>query len=131
MKYLKLTNVSIDILKQEKIGGSKDFESCGMCKRQIQRLAVQYNTESNDTITYMPIKSESKFDSILAIFQEEVDQAGFGSIEVLEDNREAWLAEKEAEMTKQEDAYFLKEARKKAKIELLKNRILDPNDELS
>ena len=108
MKYLKVVNMPLSVLKDPKYGtptgNSKiPFEACGFNKTVVMQNQVQYSDPATgDFLTYLPISDESKTNAVLADMQADASNLGSlvngktYSVEIVEDDYANWKAEAEA-----------------------------------
>lgn len=130
MRYFKFVNLGLDELQSEEFGGKKGwaYDECGLCKRLMKTKAFQYHTEGG-LVTYIPIKDEVKATVILSKLQTLASSLDDSEVSIVDEDRGAWESEKDLANDAMQYKSDLKEARKQARVELLKARILDPNDD--
>jgi hypothetical protein len=119
MKYLKLVNIPWKYFKEDRYGthtrgGPIRWISMGFNAQIIQRLKVQFEDANGDHIDYLPIADESKVQNILPLIaadmaetvrlSQEANDGAVYSWEIVEDDREAWLAEADADRAKKDQA---------------------------
>jgi hypothetical protein len=138
MKYAKFKNGSLGtILRNPKYSSNGEvinWKALGINSGQVQKLAKQYDDGNGDNIQILPIDNEVLFNGFIDSINEDLAALGDGGtcqlISGTTSKLEAWDKSVSDHRDKQNYEADLNEARKQARIEQLKNRILNPNDEL-
>ena len=107
MKYLKLKNAPLALLRDDKYPYSGDtdkilWKSLGIDPNKVQKNAVQYTTPDDDVFQFIPIDDLTKFNNYLADFQNDLATLPTHkdrSAEVVDDDRDMWVADMEYNKT--------------------------------
>lgn len=74
MKYLKLTNVPLNLMNTSRYGGNGKnipWESCGFNILMLRTKAVQFTDSSGDFQQYLPITDEERAAEVLTLVLED------------------------------------------------------------
>lgn len=74
MKYLKLTNIPLNLMSTSRYGGSGKkipWEACGFNILMVRTKAVQFTDEAGDFQQYLPVTNEARAAEVLALVLED------------------------------------------------------------
>jgi ribosome biogenesis protein Tsr3 len=133
MKYLKLNNIGIEIFNTSKLDNHEGCQwvNYGFDADLIKAKVVHYTKDDGNRCTYLPIDKLEKVKGLLPKLKSIAkDLNEKATVTICEDDCAKWKKEETKCRACEEDKSLLIQARREAKIEKLKLRILDPNDEL-
>lgn len=131
MKYLKITKAGLAALKSEKLDNKDNimWKNYGFDPDVVSSLTIHFYDADQKQTVYLPISNESKVNGILDSIRAVAITIDVESeVEIVEEDRDSWQSDSDRSRNAAEEAFILKEAKKLAKIEQIKNKFLDPDN---